>query len=159
MLVRPALLPDDADDLASVYFASASHHAQLDPGRYRVPDRAQVADHYVSLRLDGITRVILAADLDGSLAGFVELHEPPPAPSWSMLRPERRAHLDVAVLAEHRGRGVGHALLQAADSWAREHHVAALVLDALSANTRALSFYEQCGYRELGALMEKSLRR
>lgn len=139
-----------------VYRASASHHARLDPARYAVPARAEVVGHYEALRLDG-DHVLFVAEIDGVVVGFVELEWLRPPPVWSMLRNGRRAHLDIAIAEEFRARGIGSRLLEAAESWARRGGAEALVLDALTANGRALAFYEKAGFAAFGTVMEKPL--
>ena len=53
---------------------------------------------------------------------------------------------DVAVLAAHRGRGVGQALLAACEALARERGCCKLTLEVLSGNRRALRSYESFGF-------------
>lgn len=155
--VRAAELPAEAAELTDLYLASASHHAQLDPVRYVIPDYADVLMHYEALRPDGHAHAILVAADGGDLIGVAEVGRLSAPPGWSMLRPIAKAAVDIAVAEEHRGRGVGAELLKAASSWATEHGVEALVLDTLTANERALSFYARHGYRQFGTLMERVL--
>lgn len=61
-------------------------------------------------------------------------------------RPLLNVH-DVAVLAAHRGRGVGRALLQAAEQAARERGCCKLTLEVLSNNHAAIAAYERAGFR------------
>lgn len=55
----------------------------------------------------------------------------------------------VAVLPEHRSRGVGAALMAALEATAREAGASEVVLHA---QERVASFYERLGYRRLGAV-------
>jgi GNAT superfamily N-acetyltransferase len=56
-----------------------------------------------------------------------------PSPSWVE---------DLAVAPQHRSRGVGKALLDAAKAWAREHGATRLALDSGEARKDAHRFYE-----------------
>lgn len=56
---------------------------------------------------------------------------------------------DVAVLATHRGRGIGRALLQAAETEARSLGCCRLTLEVLEDNTPARSLYERFGFRDV----------
>lgn len=57
------------------------------------------------------------------------------------------AHLSVlAVTAEAEGKGVGSALLDQSEAWARERGSDRLSLSALVTNSRARAFYERRGY-------------
>jgi len=61
---------------------------------------------------------------------------------------ERHAHLGmIAVTEAAEGRGVGAALLEAAEVWAREQGYATLTLNVFEGNTRARRAYERAGYR------------
>ena len=54
---------------------------------------------------------------------------------------------DVVVDPDHRGRGVGSALLAALTDWARGHGVRRLQLLADGTNGPALAFYDRLGWR------------
>lgn len=57
------------------------------------------------------------------------------------------AHLEViAVAARAEGKGVGKALLAAAEHNAREHGALSMTLHVIDSNRRARHFYEQSGY-------------
>jgi ribosomal protein S18 acetylase RimI-like enzyme len=62
-------------------------------------------------------------------------------------RPLLNVH-DLAVLPEFRGRGVGRALLAAAEARARARGCAKLTLEVREDNARARALYEQCGFRD-----------
>ncbi len=53
---------------------------------------------------------------------------------------------DIAVHPAHRGRGVGQALLAAAEQLARERDCCKLTLEVLSGNARAMASYLQFGF-------------
>jgi GNAT superfamily N-acetyltransferase len=61
----------------------------------------------------------------------------------------RRPHGHVGILAvaaDAEGRGVGRALMDAAEAWAREHKLEMLSLNVFAANERARRVYERLGY-------------
>lgn len=58
---------------------------------------------------------------------------------------------DISVAAEHRGRGVGTALMQRAVEWAREKELGGLALETQDNNLLACRFYKKFGM-ELGAV-------
>lgn len=55
---------------------------------------------------------------------------------------------DVAVLSDHRGRGVGRQLLAAAESEARTRGACKLTLEVLSGNVTARRLYEALGFAD-----------
>ena len=55
---------------------------------------------------------------------------------------------DIAVLAGHRGQGVGQALLQAAEAHARSLGCCKLTLEVLSGNVPAMASYKRFGFAQ-----------
>ena len=151
--------PGDVEALADVYLSSARHHAGLDPGYYRVPDREAVLRHLREpLPAEGTEQraVRLVAEVDGVVLGSADVTLQSPN-AGSMLRPALAASVGVAVLEEHRGGGIGSRLMEAAEDWARERGASLIVLDASAVNVEARRFYERHGYRLRGVLMTKPL--
>jgi ribosomal protein S18 acetylase RimI-like enzyme len=64
---------------------------------------------------------------------------------------------DIEVVAEHRARGLGRALLAAAEAVAREQGAHALELNVFGTNARAIHLYESSGYRVTKQQMRRSL--
>ena len=55
----------------------------------------------------------------------------------------------LVVDEEHRSDGVGTALVEAAEAWARDHGATAIMVRSRSARVRAHRFYERIGYVEV----------
>jgi len=86
--------------------------------------------------------VLLAEDADGAALGFAYLQTQTDYFTG-------RAHAHVAVLAvraEAEGRGVGRALLDGAEEWARRRGDPVITLNVFAENTRARAVYERLGY-------------
>ena len=59
----------------------------------------------------------------------------------------RHAHVSVlAVTREAEGRGVGHALMEQAERWARDRGYSRITLSVFEGNDRARGLYERSGY-------------
>lgn len=102
------------------------------------PKRAAVA---LAQAIESHDACVLVADADGELVGictgYQDLHS---------VRFGYRVWVeDLAVDPEHRSRGVGKALLDAAKDWARERGATHLELDSAEARTDAHRFYEREG--------------
>jgi RimJ/RimL family protein N-acetyltransferase len=108
--------------------------------------RRSVADERRYLRalrrhLDG---AVLVAEIDGELVGRLSIARDPHPASPHV------ADLGLMVEAAHRRRGVGTALLAAADEWARGAGVSKLELHVFPHNTPALALYEKLGWEREG---------
>ena len=138
---------DDVGALIDLDLASARHHAALDPGLYRVPDRAAVAA-FLRRRLADPDREVLVAEVDGAVVGAVDVtlaEEPDPG---SIVAPMATADLGISVLETWRGRGIGHLLMAAAEATARSRGAERIILDMSAANVDALRFYRSLGFRD-----------
>lgn len=92
------------------------------------------------------TRVVLVSRDAGRIVGSVQL--------GLATRPNslHRAELQkLLVLRSHRGRGLGGALMHAAEAAARARRRTLLVLDT-SATGNALGVYARCGYTRVGVI-------
>jgi diamine N-acetyltransferase len=148
--------PDDFDALVELDQSSAIHHARLDPEFYRVPERTLVAN-FLRRRLAEPDREVLVAEADGAVVGMVDVtlaEDPDPG---SIIRPVPTADIGISVLEEWRDRGVGHALMSAAESSAVARGARRIVLDMSAANVGALRFYRSLGYAEYGLLLRREL--
>ncbi len=155
ILVRPAT-PDDADALAAVYMASAEHHLRLDPSLYVQPDAAEISKRYRSRLPTGDDAAILVADIAREVVGWIELQVRQPGTEPRMLRDALIAEIDIAVLPDYRGAGIGSDLLEAGEQWAAKRGVEYMTVAVHTANVDAARFYQDHhGWRTTGLLMLK----
>jgi GNAT superfamily N-acetyltransferase len=107
-------------------------------------DRAVVAS--ISQALSGASpdaSVLVAESPAAEPLGFVHLHS-----AIDFFTGERHGHVsDIVVMEAAEGRGVGQALMAAAEDWARNLGYRLLSLHVFDGNARARSFYERLGYR------------
>jgi ribosomal protein S18 acetylase RimI-like enzyme len=85
---------------------------------------------------------VLVAEVDGAVAGYVALGHPTPLESNRHVLHVR----GLAVSPEHRGQGLGRALMEAAERAARARGARRLTLRVLGPNTPARALYESCGF-------------
>ena len=151
-----AARPADFEALVELDWSSAVHHARLEPDFYRVPERTAIAD-FLRRRLADPDREVLVAEADGAVVGMVDVtldEEPDPG---SIVRPVPTADIGISVLEDWRGRGVGHALMAAAEASATARGARRIMLDMSAANVGALRFYRSLGYGEYGLLLRREL--
>src|SRR6202044_386042 len=87
-------------------------------------------------------RPVIAATIDGQLAGDVLV---PLRKGARILRIS-----SLAVGARFARRGVGRALLQACEAYARRHRRETLILEVRYDNASAIALYESSGFRQFG---------
>jgi len=86
--------------------------------------------------------IFVAENADGERVGFVHLQK-----TRDFFTSRSNAHIsDLAVAPAHEGRGVGKALLDHAEDWAREHQCQLLTLAVFPGNERARTLYDAAGY-------------
>lgn len=67
------------------------------------------------------------------------------------------ADLSVYVAREHRGQGVGYALLREIEARAAQNGFHKIVLHALNTNEHGKSLYRKCGFSEVGVFKEHGM--
>lgn len=145
-LVREATAAD-VEAIVDIYLANARHHAALAPDAYRVPQREAVLDRFSRMldeRDDEDAHFV--AEVDGRVVGALDAFRRPDGSPGAMRIPRRTAAFGIGVLEGWRGRGIGSALIERAETWARAEGLDALVLDVASENEGARGLYERMGY-------------
>lgn len=87
--------------------------------------------------------VFVAEDEDGIVGRISLARDPHPAS-------EHIADLGIMVAIERRRQGIGRALMEAGEAWAREVGVMKLELHVFPYNRAAIALYEQLGYEREG---------
>jgi len=135
--------PGDAAELVALASAVGG-----EPGGWLISDSTwrSVSDERRYLR--AIRRhpdaAVLVAEMRGRIVGRLSLARDPHPASRHV------ADLGLMVAAAHRRRGVGAALLRAAEEWARNAGVAKLELHVFPHNEAAIRLYEASGYEREG---------
>ncbi len=89
------------------------------------------------------TTVFMAVDERGNRLGFATVTEE------THFTGERQAYIgELATSAAAEGQGVGKALVEACEQWARERGYRVITLVTGAANEHALGFYHRLGYRD-----------
>lgn len=95
---------------------------------------------------------VLVAELDGAVVGFIH------ACDYRLLyMPPMKNIMGIAVASSCRRRGIGRALLEAAEQWAREDDAIGVRLVSGIQRAKAHAFYRACGY--CGGRQQVNLRK
>ena len=152
-VIRDAI-DGDARALAELARESAEAHVALSPRFYRLPDAADALAR-AERQLADQGRTTLVAVVGAQIVGAVDL-TPLPLPSLgSMVRARRAVDVGIIVSAAHRGRGIGRALLDAAEDRAARDGVELLTLTAWGGNERAIGLYRSAGYEDAGMILHR----
>ncbi len=124
---------------------------------YEMPADLALARRYLDERFQRRESVILVAeDRGGDIVGFTQLY-----PAFCSVLADRTFVLyDLFVTPAARGTGAGRALMEAAETYAREKGAARLMLQTAITNVVGQSLYGSCGWKrdELFYVYEKGLR-
>lgn len=147
------------DALAPLWISLSAHHATLTPAELpvRPPEEGwpRRRERYREALEDGA--VLFVADGAEGALGFA-LARPRAAPE--NLAIGRLLEVEtVAVLPAARGAGIGTALMEAVEGWARERGIEHLAVTVRSANDGARRLYERRGFRSLYETMYSTLER
>lgn len=94
---------------------------------------------------------IFVGTVDGQEIGFLWLFTDP-----ALAAPETYIY-DIEVKAEHRGKGYGRGLLEAAERWCVDRGVTTLKLHVFGFNTTAIKLYETSGFEVTNLNMAKRI--
>lgn len=149
--------PDDDLAMAELEHESAIHHASVAPTRWRVLPVENVLASRRFWQASEPRDAALLAIADGRAIGMIELWLRRPKDPDNPRPPHVEVHLGISVAPQARGRGVGTALMLAAEDWARAHGADRMELGLDAANDGALRLYERLGYEVTGHSMEKAI--
>ena len=151
MLIRPAERRD-VHPLVQLRLANAERHVQLDPSIFRVPSADAVRQHFEEVIGSAL---ITVAEVEGEVVGMAEVVLLPPPPAHQILVPRCGADVHTVVLDGYRGRGIGAALVAAAQEVAAARGAWVLFAGIFATNDEAVAFYEASGFGPRGILLSK----
>jgi ribosomal protein S18 acetylase RimI-like enzyme len=130
---------------------------EIDP-RLR-PGGAIALDYTAAMlrRCDSHDGVVLLADVAGQTVGFVCVLPTVPHESLDEVPGSHALVSDLGVTPSVRGRGVGRALLEAAETYARSRGAAELRIAVLEGNRPAAHLYESAGFDPYLVILAKPL--
>lgn len=140
-LVRPAKPGDAKRCLAVVWEATNERPRTLMTSPEEFWSPRQWRKHRRGWDADGVW---LVAEVDGTVCSSLG------AERGKRPRERHVAEFGITVGAAHRGNGVGRAMLETLEVWAREFGVERIQLRVFDTNARARALYERMGYVEEG---------
>ena len=144
MIIREASIADH-QAISLLYAQVDALHAHGRPDAFQEPPQPR-SIAFLQERIAEADAAMLVADVGGSVVGYarVKLGRPPVD---AMHRPRVFAYIEeVVVSSHHRRLGVGKALMQRVEGWARDRKVDQIELIVWEFNDEARKFYESLGY-------------
>jgi GNAT superfamily N-acetyltransferase len=156
--IRPYDPNGDADGIRRCFIELQDHEHEYSP---QSPTGEALADEYVPFMLERATRpgnVLFVADVSGHIVGFA-----------TALRTQRAEpddvdpfHFDLAELSvgrEHRGRGIGTALIERVVQHAKDQGAPNLRVRVYVKNPEAIRLYQRMGFEPAVMMLAKPLGR
>ncbi|MBT3267120.1 GNAT family N-acetyltransferase [Candidatus Poribacteria bacterium] len=154
--VSPSIRDAGASDYAAVsdlLFDTLVYHAEVAPGEYTTPKPPGIArDAYDAIVADD-NQGCFVADVDGVIGVARTRIMPSAAYVGGSVAMTSHVH----VPEEHRGKGVGRALMTAIERWAADHDAPRVQLRVSQSNKDAVGFYDRIDYELMSAMMTTRL--
>jgi GNAT superfamily N-acetyltransferase len=159
VLIRDARLPEEKPQLCAFIDALQRFEHPLEPDR-RLDARVgeEYFDALVPHALARHGRILVAEMPPDGLVGWAVVHEDM---NEIFVAERERLHgyvSELFVAEAARGAGVGRALLDACDDWARTRKLAVMMIGVLPGNARAARVYGQAGFAPYALRLRKYLR-
>lgn len=157
MIIRP-VVESDLDELNDLFNQIDRFHASAHPERFREAADGQARPRQYFLELINDPTVgFFVAEQAGVLLGFVHVlvqH----TPDFNIIVPRLVAKVDnLGVREGHRGKGIGRALMEHAEHWAKEKGAVDIELNVYEFNIHAQRLYQQMGYQVISKRMGKRM--
>jgi len=160
--VREARLPADEPAILSFITGLQDYEAAFEPDRRR--DSDFVVEHWRALQHRCAERhgiMLIAEDLipevGGKPVGWAFAHDE--KAEVFVVEPERTHGFlaELFLLPQARGKGLGRALIEGCEAWARERGHKLLTVGVLAKNPAAIRAYEGAGYAPYVTIMRRYL--
>ena len=157
LIIRPAAL-EDYEALCAIFGQVDALHCEALPQVFQEPDGPVRSNEYIAATISNENMVLFVAESDGQIIGLVQAYVQE-APDIPLFVPRRYAVIDsVAVKQDFRRSGVGQALIEKAERWAKDKKASQIELNVWEFNAGAAAFYDKLGYETARRTMWKPLK-
>jgi ribosomal protein S18 acetylase RimI-like enzyme len=138
---------EDAEAAARLWMQSAEEHTAHDRIYAIAPGAERVMRRFLADLASSSHSFLFVAESDGRVVGFIsgELREG----SLTFRQRTWASVDDVFVEPDSRNLGIGRALLEGVEAWAKKRRADGISLQVAAANGRGRKFYEELGFREV----------
>ena len=148
---------EDREAVEKCIFELQELELNLDPEvRQNSPEITHSYFDYLTKNLEKKSGKMFVAENEDEIVGFVAITLEKGTAPYTKIK--HYAYItDIAVLAQHRSRGIGKLLLVEAEKFAVKAGLDMLYLDVMAKNNLALDFYHKNGFREENVGLFKKL--
>lgn len=154
--IREAVI-GDYEGLSDLFRELDTLHSEALPHVFRSVDRPLRSRDYVGGFLADDNSTILVAELDGRILGGVQVAVRDAANFFAFAARRYGWVESLGVVSDCRRRGVGRALMEAAEQWVRAKGATQCELNVWEFNENAIEFYHGLGYETASRRMWKKL--
>ena len=155
--MREARLPADEPAILAFINGLQDYEAAFEPDRRRDPNFA--IEHWRELQHRCAEKhgIMLIAEEGGKAVGWAFAHDE--KAEVFVVEPERSHGFlaELFLMPEARGKGLGRALIEGCEAWARGRGHKLLTVGVLAKNPAAIRAYEGAGYAPYVAIMRRYL--
>ena len=148
--------PADVPRIVELWREMWDLHGKLDPGRYVATAAAEnVVKNWAEENIYGERSIVLVAEGDAAIVAYLLgtiLENPPVVPQQFFGYVS-----ELSVTESERGKGIGKALLAAANDWFRGKGLEFVELNVSTLNADAVRFWRREGYSDYLARMRMDL--
>lgn len=153
MTIGPAKL-EDMEGISRLYKALNTDMSRLQPEMFRP---AGEDGGFIRSVLESERDDLLLAREDGRVLGLALVQDKDTPPYSAFIQRRYTYLMDLVVAPEHRGRGIGRALLGAVKDWAESRDAEFIELGVLAQNEDAIRLYESLGFKDSRKIMQLDL--
>ncbi|WP_433775382.1 N-acetyltransferase family protein [Bacillus wiedmannii] len=139
MLIREIKIEDAENFLNLITEVEAKSNFMLMEAGERKTTSEQQRKHIDSLGQQN-NSTIFVAEQEGNLIGYLI------AIGGSVKRNKHSVYIVVGILEQNRGLGIGTALFQHVEEWAKSNHISRLELTVVTKNEAGLALYKKSGF-------------
>ena len=136
----------DVSGILKVWKELMIHHEDLDPDSFGMCDCAPgIYADFLSRILDDREYYVPVAILEGGIAGYSVAHITHHPPLFKLM--PRGEIVDIAVLEQHRRKGIGAVILSGMVEWFHRENIFRIEMNVAEDNSIGRAFWESAGFR------------
>ncbi|WP_332645328.1 GNAT family N-acetyltransferase [Lysinibacillus sp. 54212] len=149
MIIREAKIEDAAHMAKVMKDAEASGFMLFSPGERKMAPEQM--GKLIEMLKSKVKSAIFVAQHDDEVVGYLIVQGDQPS------RIAHRAYIVIGIVSSFRGKGIGKALFQHAEEWAKGQGIHRLELTVIKHNEAAFNLYKKMGYEVEGTKRDSLL--